>query len=98
MSRDDVGGSGSGDQGFGADDGGGWHEPEHLGQGASGSPSPAEPRGGDVPAGAPEAEGAPEAAPTGRGRRLPGELDRVFGYQGDQVGAQGWALQHGWMT
>ncbi|MGY1708908.1 hypothetical protein ACI8AC_05290 [Geodermatophilus sp. SYSU D00758] len=28
--------------------------------------------------------------------RTPGEVERVFAYQGDQVGAQGWAVQHGW--
>jgi hypothetical protein len=28
--------------------------------------------------------------------RTPSELERVFAYQGDPVGAQGWALQHGW--
>jgi hypothetical protein len=28
--------------------------------------------------------------------RTPGEVEKVFAYQGDPVGAQGWALQHGW--
>ncbi|MGY1744635.1 hypothetical protein [Blastococcus sp. SYSU D00695] len=31
-----------------------------------------------------------------RGPRQPGEVEKVFAYQGDTVGAQGWALQHGW--
>ena len=29
-------------------------------------------------------------------RRSPGEVEQVFRYEGDVVGAQGWALQHGW--
>ena len=33
----------------------------------------------------------------GGGRpRTPGEVEKVFAYQGDPVGAQGWALQQGW--
>lgn len=28
--------------------------------------------------------------------RQPTEFEQVFAYQGDTVGAQGWALQHGW--
>ncbi|MGY2065942.1 hypothetical protein [Blastococcus sp. SYSU DS0619] len=32
----------------------------------------------------------------GRRRREPGAVERVFAYGGDLVGAQGWALQHGW--
>jgi hypothetical protein len=28
--------------------------------------------------------------------RQPGELEQVFAYQGDAVGAQGWAVQQGW--
>jgi hypothetical protein len=45
---------------------------------------------------------APPLDPRGGGlfgrRRTgpPGEIDQVFGYQGDLVGVQGWALQNGW--
>ncbi|RBY88820.1 hypothetical protein [Blastococcus sp. TF02A-26] len=28
--------------------------------------------------------------------RQPGEVEKVFAYQGDPVGAQGWAVQNGW--
>jgi hypothetical protein len=38
----------------------------------------------------------PEGGSWNRGPRRPGEVDQVFGYQGDLVGAQGWAVQHGW--
>jgi hypothetical protein len=32
----------------------------------------------------------------GRRRRQPGAVEQVFRYEGDLVGAQGWALQKGW--
>ncbi|TFV62119.1 hypothetical protein E4P41_08325 [Geodermatophilus sp. DF01-2] len=32
----------------------------------------------------------------GRRPRRPSELERVFAYRGDAVGAQGWAVQQGW--
>ncbi|SEL25458.1 hypothetical protein SAMN04515665_11088 [Blastococcus sp. DSM 46786] len=32
----------------------------------------------------------------GRRRRKPGAVEQVFRYEGDLVGAQGWALQQGW--
>ncbi|MGY2076923.1 hypothetical protein [Blastococcus sp. SYSU DS0828] len=32
----------------------------------------------------------------GRRRRTPGAVEQVFRYEGDLVGAQGWALQNGW--
>jgi hypothetical protein len=32
----------------------------------------------------------------GSRRRAPGEVEKVFTYEGDAVGAQGWALQQGW--
>ncbi len=35
-------------------------------------------------------------APPARRPRTPGVVEQVFRYQGDTVGAQGWALQHGW--
>jgi hypothetical protein len=41
--------------------------------------------------------GGPDWQGRGPGRgRARGEVDRVFAYEGDLVGAQGWALQHGW--
>ena len=41
--------------------------------------------------------GPPPAAPPGGGFLRPrGDVAEVFAYQGDLVGAQGWALQHGW--
>ncbi len=71
----------------------GWQEPVHLGK--------------DDRAGRDEAPTAPGGqwagatswdTPTGRTRRppRPGVAEQVFRYQGDTVGAQGWALQHGW--
>jgi hypothetical protein len=72
---------------------------------------PAEGRTGeDVPGGPAErpvpAEQRPPAGPQappeqpgglwGRGRRAPGEVEKVFQYEGDVVGAQHWALDHGW--
>lgn len=85
----------TGDEGFRPDDGRGWREPEHLGQGPGSEPNRAgEPnRADEQPAPAQE---APMPGPPAAPRRLPGELDRVFRYQGDQVGAQAWALQQGW--
>ena len=59
--------------------------------------SPAEP---GVPT--PPASGPPVAPEPVRGglfasrRRPPGEVEKVFTYEGDVVGAQGWALQQGW--
>src|SRR5829696_5899392 len=44
----------------------------------------------------------PEAAAPSQGPawtatpRRPGAVSEVFAYQGDLVGAQGWAVQHGW--
>ena len=32
----------------------------------------------------------------GSRQRTPGEVEKVFTYEGDAVGAQGWALQQGW--
>jgi hypothetical protein len=95
-----------------AEDGAGWQEPAHLGDGAAApdpatpSQPPAEQRGPAAagpaepadwpPAGAPEPSPVPAGAPWGgRPRRL-GEAERVFRYEGDAVGVQGWAVQHGW--
>lgn len=54
----------------------------------------------------PPVPGPPPVEPPARGgglfgrrrssRREPGAVERVFSYGGDLVGAQGWALQHGW--
>ncbi|MGY1630636.1 hypothetical protein ACI784_02865 [Geodermatophilus sp. SYSU D01186] len=118
------------------DDGSGWREPSHLGEGdAARSPgrpadgpaqspddgAPWQPPGWDLPAAeparpAPSGASAPvppddDRTPWGpppvdqpargglfgsRRPRQPGEVERVFAYQGDPVGAQGWAVQHGW--
>ncbi|MGY1704244.1 hypothetical protein ACI79C_06690 [Geodermatophilus sp. SYSU D00697] len=61
-------------------------------------PPASEPSGWQPPAGAPPAEQAPARGGLfgARRPRTPGEVERVFAYQGDPVGAQGWALQHGW--
>ncbi|MGK5173116.1 hypothetical protein [Geodermatophilus sp. CPCC 205761] len=69
-------------------------------------PEPAwQPPGWDLPAAEPERPVQPQTAgeqPAGGGGfggrrpRTPSELERVFAYQGDPVGAQGWAIQHGW--
>jgi hypothetical protein len=60
----------------------GWQEPVHLGK---------DDRGGERPP-AP----APQTVTWGGRPRTPGVVEQVFRYQGDTVGAQGWALQHGW--
>ncbi|MGY1822609.1 hypothetical protein [Geodermatophilus sp. SYSU D00079] len=131
------------------DDGSGWREPSHLGEGDAAQPAPGpaagrpddpagaqrpaddgtswQPPGWDLPAAEPARPGpsrggpgspvepeddrSPSGGPWGpppaeqpargglfgsRRPRQPGEVERVFAYQGDPVGAQGWALQHGW--
>ncbi|SFP67315.1 hypothetical protein SAMN05660464_3865 [Geodermatophilus dictyosporus] len=91
---------------------GGRQEPVHLGKGdrgpASGDggsgPGTWQPPGWDLPPAEPERrpEEPPPAAPPGPtpawgGRpRTPSVAEQVFRYQGDTVGAQSWALQHGW--
>ncbi|WP_448626245.1 hypothetical protein [Geodermatophilus sp. URMC 64] len=94
------------------DEGSGWQEPAHLGQGGrqpadEGGPSradweppgwslpPAEPQR-DVPGALPEQGPAPAGGFFGPPRRRLTEGQAVFRYQGDLVGAQAWALQHGW--
>jgi len=93
------------------DEGAGWHEPAHLGQGGSSdadrpgeggaaweppgwSLPPAESR----PVGSPSPSGvaAPGGGFFGRRRRPPSELEQVFAYEGDHLGVQAWAIQHGW--
>jgi hypothetical protein len=106
-----------------ADDGSGWREPAHLGEGGEPTASSARPEHGDADSGwqppgwdLPAADRPAEPAPppdlpeqpaeqpaaqppgtpwAGRPRQL-GEAARVFQYQGDSVGTQGWAMQHGW--
>ncbi|MCA0147060.1 hypothetical protein [Blastococcus sp. LR1] len=53
-------------------------------------PPPQEP---PLPGPPPEAVASPERR---TGSRARGAADQVFAYQGDLVGSQGWALQHGW--
>ena len=93
-------------------DGSGWHEPEHLGEGeptgAEGDRArPAEtwqPAGWDLPPAVPDRPApSPEAGQEwaggprfGDGPRAPEPMERAFRTETDLVGAQGWALQHGW--
>jgi hypothetical protein len=80
-------------------------------QGSSGQGSSAwQPPGWDLPPAAPDRPAQyPAAGPQttgeqpvgggpfgGRRPRRPTELEQVFAYQGDAVGAQGWAVQQGW--
>jgi len=53
------------------------------------------PAGWDLPPAEPPAV-PPAVPPAARPPAVPGTTERVFGYEGDLVGAQGWALQHGW--
>ena len=70
-----------------------------------------QPPGWDLPPAAPDRPAqSPAAGPQTAGEqparggglfgsrrpRQPGELEQVFAYQGDAVGAQGWAVQQGW--
>jgi hypothetical protein len=105
--RDDPDGpDGPGGPGTG---GSGWREPAHLGDGAPGDDAPRDsapgggtPYEGPAPHPAPWEPPAPPSAPRGGGPsgprrpRTPGAVEQVFRYQGDTVGVQGWALQHGW--
>jgi hypothetical protein len=91
------------------DDGSGWHEPAHL-EGASaadgGQPTESGQPTGDVqpaesarpaPGRPAPREGAGGGGLLGAGRwRARGDVAKVFAYEGDLVGAQGWALQRGW--
>jgi hypothetical protein len=91
----------------GGDEGSGWREPEHLGKGSGGEPAdpaPWQPAGWDLPSAEPDrptraADPDQEwaAGPRfGDGPRAPDPLQRAFRQETDLVGAQGWALQHGW--
>ena len=92
------------DEGFdpSAADGSTWHEPAHLG-GDGGNPPPPEPPPSEPPSWQPAGWDLPPASPPrgaggpvrGRGRPQ-GLAGEVFEPEGDHVGAQGWALQHGW--
>ncbi|MGY2083511.1 hypothetical protein [Blastococcus sp. SYSU DS0539] len=70
-------------------------------EGMQDAPPPQGPPVPGPPPGQPPVE--PPVQPPGRGgglfgrrRRQPGAVERVFAYEGDMVGAQGWAVQHGW--
>ena len=78
-----------------ASDGGSWQPPGWD------LPAAEPDRGGRTEGGNRTDEGAvPQPAAGGffgRGRaRRPGELEQIFADQGDLVGAQAWAVQHGW--
>jgi hypothetical protein len=74
----------------------GWDAPaaEERSPGTPGS-GPGGPPDGDAPPPAPQQEqGGGLFGP--RRPRTPGVVEQVFAYEGDLVGVQGWALQHGW--
>jgi hypothetical protein len=88
-----------------AGEGSGWREPEHLGGGGTSDPAPAEParpapswqpEGWDLPPAAPPREAGGPILRGGRLGRPRHPWDEVFEYEGDHVGAQDWAVQHGW--
>jgi hypothetical protein len=88
-----------------------WKEPAHLGDdeaakgpapdaAADATPAAWQPPGWDLPPATP-ARGEPAPDPVRRGlfgspRGRDPEMARAFTYEGDLLGAQGWALQHGW--
>jgi hypothetical protein len=91
-------------------EGSGWREPEHLGGSPDdeaarpAEPASWEPPGWDLPPARPE-RSTPADEPVeewtggprfGDGPRAPEPMQRAFRYETDLVGAQGWALQHGW--
>jgi hypothetical protein len=61
-----------------------WPPPEGPASAAEAAPPP------------PEQQQRPGGLFGPRRQRTPGVVEEVFGYTGDVVGAQGWALQHGW--
>ena len=93
-------------------EGSGWREPEHLGSGepTDGAAEPAppaepwQPAGWDLPPAVPDRTSpAPDAGQEwtggprfGEGPRAPDPMERAFRSETDLIGAQGWALQHGW--
>lgn len=87
----------------GSDEGSEWREPEHLGEGREpAGQSSWQPAGWDLPAAEPDRAprpADPEPEWTGGPRFGDGPRDQVqraFQVETDLVGAQGWALQHGW--
>ena len=71
----------------------GWDAPEATERNrAADWPPPAAPEGAPPPT---EQQQRPGLFGPRR-QRTPGVVEEVFGYTGDLVGAQGWALQHGW--
>ena len=92
---------------LGGDDAGARREPA---PGTPGMPEPWVPPGWDAPDPRERGEPEPASADVGaaqeeprqgglfgpRRPRTPGVVEEVFAYEGDLVGAQGWALQHGW--
>src|SRR4051794_39954899 len=93
-----------------AAEGSGWREPEHLGGSPDdeaarpAEPTSWEPPGWNLPPARPE-RSTPAAEPAeewsagprfGDGPRAPEPVQRAFVHETDLVGAQGWALQHGW--
>jgi hypothetical protein len=97
-----------GDPGEGFDpagEGGAWHEPEHLGAGSGGEPGrPAEPSswqppGWDLPPAHRERTPGADAGQDWTGGPGFGDGPRApepVRHGAELVGAQGWALQHGW--
>ena len=88
-----------------------WREPEHLGGGdpaadSNREPDPPawEPPGWNLPPAVPDRTApAPDAGQEwtggprfGEGPRAPEPMERAFRSETDVVGAQGWALHHGW--
>jgi hypothetical protein len=59
-----------------------------------GSPDPADPS--TAPPSAPAPERSRGGLFGGRQRARDPEMERAFSYEGDALGAQSWALQHGW--
>lgn len=81
-------------------EGEGWQEPGHLGGDDGGASGAAASGSAADRAAVPDQQVPPERGGGGlfgpRRPRTPGVVEEVFGYTGDLVGAQGWALQHGW--
>jgi hypothetical protein len=75
----------------------GWDAPDATERNRAADPPPEGPAGADeAPPPATEQQQRPGGLFGPRRPRTPGVVEEVFGYTGDLVGAQGWALQHGW--
>jgi hypothetical protein len=72
----------------------GWDLPPSS-SGRPDQPTPPAPGAGD-PGPPPEGRSAGGLFGGARRPRTPGAYEQVFRYEGDMVGAQGWAMQHGW--